>query len=150
MPDLLDPKQRSLLMSRVRGKNTKIEQTVRSFLHKNGFRFRKYSKSLPGSPDVILPKYSAVVFIHGCFWHGHTNCIKSHLPSTRIEFWRDKMNSNRERDQRKYNQLFNNGWRIAVVWQCSLKNKSSTLDTIDRLVNWIYSQEKWIEIPQPL
>jgi len=146
MADFLSPNQRSHTMSKVRGKDTKIERSVSSGLHKKGFRFRKNTAKLPGHPDIALTKYSAVIFIHGCFWHGHSGCNKSSLPTTRREFWRNKISDTIVRDKKKIDELSAMGWRIAIVWQCALKNKKSLSCTVDTLVNWITSEETWIEI----
>lgn len=147
MTDFLSPKQRSHTMSNIHGKDTKIERSVRSNLHKKGFRFRKNTAKLPGHPDIALPKYYAVIFIHGCFWHGHSGCNKSSLPTTRSEFWKDKISATTVRDKKKIDELSAMGWRVAIVWQCALKNKKSLSYTIDTLANWITSEERWIEIP---
>src|SRR3989304_10210943 len=114
MTDSLTTTQRSRLMAKVHGQDTAIERKVRSFLYKKGYRFRKHVADLPGSPDVVLPKYKAVIFIHGCFWHGHSGCRKSRLPTTRYAFWEEKRRANLERDARKVTELLNLGWRVAV------------------------------------
>ena len=116
-------------MSRVSGKNTKPELVVRSLLHKMGYRFRLHRKDLPGKPDITLPKYKKVIFVHGCFWHGHTDCPRSKRPTTNEKFWRDKLDKNRERDKTSVNNLKELGWDVLVVWTCEvndmfkLKNK---------------------------
>ena len=125
MTDTLSAEQRSRLMAKVRGKDTAIEKKVRSYLHKRGYRFRKHVTGLPGSPDIVLPRYRATIFVHGCFWHGHSCCRKSRLPTTRHAFWEEKRRANLERDARKITELLNVGWRVAVVWQCVLE-KSET------------------------
>ncbi len=149
MTDILSPEQRSRVMSKIHDKNTKIERMVRSQLHRKGFRFRLHLKLLPGQPDIVLPKYRAVIFVHGCFWHGHHGCKASSLPSTRAEFWRKKIAETRKRDKDKNRELEGLGWRIAIIWQCSLKNKISFANTIDNLADWIPSERKWFEAPQP-
>ena len=116
-------------MSRVSGKNTKPELVVRSLLHKMGYRFRLHRKDLPGKPDITLPKYKKVIFVHGCFWHGHTDCPRSKRPTTNGKFWREKLDKNRERDKTSVNNLKELDWDILVVWTCEvndmfkLKNK---------------------------
>ena len=116
-------------MSRVSGKNTKPELVVRSLLHKMGYRFRLHRKDLPGKPDITLPKYKKVIFVHGCFWHGHTDCPRSKQPTTNKKFWREKLDKNRERDKASVNNLKELGWDVLVVWTCEvndvfkLKNK---------------------------
>lgn len=147
MTDTLSPEQRSQLMAKVHGKDTAMEKKVRSYLHKRGYRFRKYVAGLPGSPDIVLPKYRATIFIHGCFWHGHPGCRKSCLPTTRQAFWEEKRKANLERDARKITELINLGWRIAVVWQCSLEKTEMLNNTIVSLEEWITSEESRCEIP---
>jgi len=145
--DYLDPAQRSKLMSRVKNRDTKIEIMIRSMLHRKGFRFRKNVKQLPGRPDIVLSKYGAIIFIHGCFWHGHSNCIRSKLPATRTEFWRKKISDNHKRDQDFQAQLLNAGWRIAVVWQCAYRNKVQSITATNLLCQWIKSDSRYCEIP---
>ena len=147
MADTLSAEQRSILMSKVHGQETKIEKLVRSSLHRRGYRFRKNVVTLPGRPDIILPKYRATIFVHGCFWHGHPNCRKSRLPTANYAFWEEKRRANLERDARKITELVSSGWRVAVVWQCALEKPASFLHTIDTLEKWITSEEKWCEIP---
>ena len=110
-------------MSRIRSKNTKPEVVVRKFLHAQGFRFRLHVKNLPGSPDIVLPKYRTVIFIHGCFWHGHEGCKKATLPKTRTEWWANKISRNIEHDQHSASALRELGWRVLVVWQCQIKDE---------------------------
>ncbi|AWT13132.1 very short patch repair endonuclease [Stenotrophomonas maltophilia] len=120
MVDSLTPEQRSAQMSRIRGSNTKLEVLVRKGLHARGLRYRLGGARLPGRPDIVLPKYHAVVFVHGCFWHGH-DCPLYRLPKTRPEFWSDKIDKNKARDQRVVQQLESLGWRVLTVWECSLR-----------------------------
>lgn len=120
MADTLNAEQRSILMSKVHGQETKIEKLVRSSLHKRGYRFRKNVGTLPGRPDIVLPKYKAAIFVHDCFWHGHSNCRKSRLPTTRTAFWEEKRRANLQRDARKITELINMEYKVAVVWQCTL------------------------------
>jgi DNA mismatch endonuclease (patch repair protein) len=147
MTDTLSPEQRSQLMAKIHGKDTAIEKKVRSHLHKKGYRFRKHVATLPGSPDIVLPKYKAAIFIHGCFWHGHYGCRKSRLPTARYSFWEEKRRANLERDVRKITELINLGWRIAVVWQCALEQTETLNSTIDTLETWINSEKSQCEIP---
>ena len=116
--------QRSRAMSAVKGKDTGIERFVRSALHRRGFRFKKNVARLPGRPDIVLPKYHTVVFVHGCFWHGHENCKASKLPETRREFWEQKISGNIVRDAKHAQALRDSGWKVLVIWECSLKYKS--------------------------
>lgn len=120
--DNVSEKQRSWNMSRVRSKDTKPERTVRSLLHRMGYRFRLHGRELPGRPDIILPKYRTVIFVHGCFWHRHEGCSRSSVPGTRTEFWQQKFNENVERDRRTMRELEATGWRVLIVWQCELKD----------------------------
>jgi len=123
--DSLTPEQRSAQMSRIRGTNTKLEVLVRKALHARGFRYRLGGAGLPGRPDIVLPKYGTVVFVHGCFWHGHS-CPLYRLPKTRPEFWADKIGKNRSRDERVVAELELAGWRVLTVWECSLRSKSAS------------------------
>ena len=107
-------------MSHVKSKNTAPEIKLRSILHRNGFRFRLNRKDLPGKPDIVLPKYKAVIFVHGCFWHGH-DCKRGQRPQTNVEFWNKKINKNMERDKQDIIKLKELGWRVMVVWECDLK-----------------------------
>jgi DNA mismatch endonuclease (patch repair protein) len=120
----MTPAQRSHAMSKVRGKDTGIERFVRSALHRRGFRFKKNVADLPGRPDIVLPKYRTVIFVHGCFWHGHKNCRASKLPETRREFWEQKISGNVVRDGKHAQALYDNGWKVLTIWECSLKYKS--------------------------
>jgi DNA mismatch endonuclease (patch repair protein) len=149
MTDILTPDERSRVMSKIRGKNTRIERIVRSQLHKKGLRFRLHGAELPGQPDIMPPRYQAVIFVHGCFWHGHPGCGASSLPSTRTEFRTSKIAETRNRDGKKNEELTALGWRIAVIWQCALKNRSSLTSTIERLAGWIFSCEERFEAPSP-
>lgn len=121
MSDIYSKSKRSEIMSHISGKETKPEVIVRKFLFANGFRFRKNVKDLPGKPDIVLPKYKTVIFIHGCFWHGHT-CKRGILPTTNVEFWKTKIGGNIERDKRDITELGKQGWRVIVIWQCEIKN----------------------------
>jgi DNA mismatch endonuclease (patch repair protein) len=123
MPDIYSKQKRSKIMAKISGKETKPEVLVRKFLFGNGLRYRKNVSNLPGKPDIVLPKYKTVIFVNGCFWHGHENCTAAKLPQTRHEFWRDKIAANVERDKRNIAQLEKEGWKIIVVWQCDLKSK---------------------------
>lgn len=110
-------------MSGISGKETMPEILIRKFLFARGFRFKKNDKRLPGKPDVVLPKYRTVIFVHGCFWHGH-ECKRSKLPETRREFWENKISGNKKRDKKNIENLKQTGWYVIVVWQCEIKNKS--------------------------
>lgn len=125
MPDILTPERRSKLMSKVKGKDTDIEKIVRSALHRRGLRFRKHASYLPGKPDIVLPKYRTVIFVHGCFWHGHENCKRGKLPETRQEFWKRKIEGNVKRDKDNVRALEDMGWHVLLVWECSIKHRKA-------------------------
>ncbi len=144
MADIMTPKQRSCCMSKVRGKDTAPEVYLRKALWAAGFRYRLKSE-LPGKPDLILPKYKVVIFVNGCFWHSHDGCSKSKLPTTHEEFWADKIALNAVRDKRNIAELKRRGWRVAVVWECSIKNRMNKKHTVDKLSSWITSDTKWFE-----
>ena len=110
-------------MSKITGKETKPEILVRKYLFAQGFRFRKNAKELPGKPDIVLPKYKTVIFVHGCFWHGHKSCNKSTLPSTNTKFWKAKISKTVERDKTKTLELEQAGWKVLTIWQCELQPK---------------------------
>jgi DNA mismatch endonuclease (patch repair protein) len=118
--DIYDPDKRSEIMSRVRGKDTKVELCVRKFLHTNGLRYRLHDKKLPGRPDLSFPSRRLALFVHGCFWHGHEGCIRSKLPTTRLAFWKEKIEKNKARDERCQAELALLGWQIRVLWQCAI------------------------------
>lgn len=128
MTDVLTPAQRSFNMSRIKGKDTKPEMLIRRGLHAKGLRYRLHDRKLPGRPDLVFPKYKTVVFIHGCFWHSH-GCSLSKLPATRQEFWQEKLEGNKSRDQRVLNQLQAEGWRVLVIWECTLRGKQRRKET---------------------
>ena len=109
-------------MAGIRGRNTRPELVIRSALHRKGFRFRLHRNDLPGKPDLVFPKHRAVILIHGCFWHGH-GCHLFRWPKTRVDFWREKINSNIARDQRQISALRDAGWRVATIWECALKGR---------------------------
>ena len=130
--DIHDKKTRSYNMSRIKGKNTKPEELVRKYLFSQGFRYRKNDKRLPGSPDIVLPKYKTVIFVNGCFWHGHEGCKNFVWPKSNEEFWKNKIETNIARDKKKTQVLEELGWRVIVVWECELKNfcKEETLQKL--------------------
>lgn len=124
MADIIGPKQRSALMSRIRGSDTKIEVEVRKGLHALGFRYRLGGAGLPGRPDIVLPKFRTVVFVHGCFWHQH-DCHLFRLPKTRTGFWKAKVDANRARDTRVSSELEAMDWHVETVWECQLRGLST-------------------------
>lgn len=139
MADVHSEEIRSYNMSRVRSTNTKPEILVRKFLFSKGLRFKLYDKKLPGKPDIILPKYRTLIFIHGCFWHGHENCKYSSIPKTRTEFWFEKIESNKRRDELTIEKLKDSGWNVLVVYGCELKPQKQS-ETLSNLLNKIESQ----------
>lgn len=125
-------------MSKIRSKNTKPEVLLRSILFRKGFRFRVHYLKLPGKPDIVLPKYKTVIFVHGCFWHYHEDCNEGRIPNTNTSFWETKLSKNVERDLRHQNEILNLGWQVIVVWECQLIKKNIE-SLIDELVNKIQS-----------
>ena len=138
MADIVDAATRSRMMSSIRGRNTRPEVVLRKALHRKGFRYRLHRKGLPGRPDIVMPRYRAVVFVHGCFWHRHEGCRYATDPATRPDFWSAKFDSNVQRDRRNAEMLRLQGWRVATVWECSLRG-SAARATADRLEEWIKS-----------
>lgn len=127
MADVHSKEVRSYNMSRIKGKDTKPEMLVRKFLHANGFRYRLHVKDLPGKPDIVLPKYRTVIFVHGCFWHGHENCKYATIPKTRTEWWSNKIKYNQLNDNKSIQLLKKDKWKIITVFQCQLKG--ATIET---------------------
>ena len=121
--DKITPERRSWNMSRIKSKDTAPEKRVRSALHRAGFRFRLHVKNLPGKPDIVLPKYKTVIFVHGCFWHQHKGCSNATMPSTNQEFWKEKFKRNVERDKHEQAELKKMGWKVSVVWECKIKTR---------------------------
>lgn len=134
MTDTVPPETRSRMMSRIRSTETSPERRVRSYLHRRGLRFRKNVARLPGKPDVVLKRYSAAVFVHGCFWHQHTGCRDGRIPESNAEYWRPKLKRTQERDQAHQSQLRQAGWRVFVVWECEIG-----ADQLGRLAQQIVS-----------
>lgn len=132
MADSLSRERRSWNMSRIKGQNTGPELRLRSLLHREGFRFRVHGQRLPGRPDIVLPKYRSVIFVHGCFWHRHPGCPNSTTPSTRRDFWQDKFDKTVDRDRRNLAALEAMGWSVHVVWECELE--ADPQGVIQRLV----------------
>lgn len=133
MPDVHDKETRSYNMSRIRSKDTKPEMLVRKFLFKAGLRYKLHDKSLPGKPDLVFPKYKTVLFIHGCFWHGHEGCKYFVVPKTRTEWWLEKISGNIANDRKNFEKLKNIGWKIIEVWECALKPKV-VQETLNKLI----------------
>jgi len=110
-------------MSKIRSKNTKPELLVRSLLFKNGYRFRIHRRDLPGAPDIVLKKYKAVIFVHGCFWHYHAGCRDGKVPKTNTKFWKEKLDRNVTKDKKHQNELNDKGWKVLVIWECEIKRE---------------------------
>ena len=131
MSDRISAEHRSWNMSRIKGKDTKIEVVVRQYLFSKGFRFRKNDKRFTGKPDVVLPKYKTVIFVNGCFWHMHEGCPQARLPKTNTQFWKDKLEKNVLNDKKHVTELQQNGWKVITVWECELeKNFEPTMERI--------------------
>ena len=137
MADVLSKEQRHQCMSNIRGKNTKPELIVRKFLFSKGLRFRLHRKDLPGNPDIVLPKYKTVVFINGCFWHGHEGCKYYRLPKSNVEFWESKITNNKNRDVLNEIKLKELGWRVIRIWECEIRKIQDRNKSLERLYNQI-------------
>lgn len=145
MADVVDSVTRSRMMSGIRGRNTKPEILIRSLLHRQGFRFRLHVRNLPGKPDMVLPRYHAVIFVHGCFWHGH-DCPLFKWPKTRPEFWREKIGRNQDNDHRAYEALIAAGWRVGIVWECAIRGARKDLEGVTRRMgSWLRSDSSFVE-----
>ena len=148
MVDVVNKSTRSTMMSGIRGKNTKPEIFIRSLLHRRGFRFRLHDKKLPGRPDIVLPKHKAVIEVRGCFWHGH-DCHLFVWPSTRKDFWKEKIYKNRERDRINMTKLHNLSWKTLIVWECAIKGKEKlpARGLSENIESWILHDQLDAEIP---
>lgn len=133
--DIFDKNKRSWLMSRVESKNTKPEIIIRSLIHQMGHRFRLYQNNLPGKPDIVLKRHRKIVFVNGCFWHGHDNCSRAKLPESNFEFWAAKIKNNKKRDHKNIELLRNLGWEVLVVWQCEMKNQLFLVEKLKTFLN---------------
>jgi DNA mismatch endonuclease (patch repair protein) len=147
MSDVLSPQQRSYCMSQIRGKDTKPEHLIRKGLFALGFRYRLHQRSLPGCPDLVLPKYKAVIFVHGCLWHRH-KCALFQWPRTNAQFWRRKINKNHQNDQRNLVRLQSAGWRVMTIWECAVRGRRrlELPKVLDKISRWLSSQRKQAEI----
>lgn len=133
--DTLSPEYRSWNMSRIKGRNTTPELKVRSALHRAGFRFRLHRKDLPGTPDIVLPRFRTVIFVHGCFWHRHEGCRFAYMPKSRQEFWQAKFSKNVERDERKILQLQQAGWNVEIIWECETMDMRTLSRRLDLIIS---------------
>lgn len=141
MADVMTPKQRSRCMAAVKGKDTKPEMIVRKYLFSRGMRFRVQVRKLPGNPDIVLPKYKTIILVNGCFWHGHEDCKYFRLPKSNVEFWKEKIKRNIERDRESMQALLDLGWKIIRVWECELRNKANRENTLNKIYKSITSSE---------
>ena len=153
MADLWDAEKRSWVMSRIRSRDTKPEIVVRSILHRLGYRFTvagPLNKSLPGKPDIVLPKWKTVVLVHGCFWHAHANCKDFRLPKTRTEWWQEKLGKNKKRDARVKRELRKAGWKVITVWACEMKTIPKLEKLVTRLSKELAPPQKKIQYQLPI
>lgn len=146
MTDIVNSQTRSRMMSGIRGSNTKPELALRRSLHAIGFRYRLHSKGIPGKPDIVMPKYGAAIFVHGCFWHRHAGCRYSTVPATRPEFWAAKFDANVVRDAAVQSALREAGWRVGIVWECALRTETSIVQTRDMVAAWLHSTYAVLEV----
>jgi DNA mismatch endonuclease (patch repair protein) len=135
LADILTPEARSLLMSRIRGKDTRPEMTVRSIVHALGFRYRLHCRDLPGTPDLVFRRMQKIIFVHGCFWHRHDGCPRAYKPKSRKSFWREKFRLNKQRDRLHIKQLTQDGWDVMVVWECELESLKVVTGRIAAFLN---------------
>lgn len=151
MVDVVSPAVRSRMMAGIKGRDTKPELVLRRGLHARGFRFRLHDRTLPGRPDLVFPKYRAVIFAHGCFWHGH-NCHLFKWPQTRKKFWFKKIHRNKANDERTLDALSKGGWRVAIIWECALKGRQrlDEKDIFDRCARWLNSNRRQMMLPPRL
>lgn len=149
MTDIVDDKTRSRMMSGIQGKNTRPELVIRSGLHRSGYRFRIHYGELPGRPDIVLPKYRAIIIVNGCFWHGH-NCRLFKWPRTRADFWEKKIKGNIERDRRNLRYYRATGWRVLTIWECAVRGMSEANIGIlfAEVEAWLGSDRRFLEIPE--
>jgi len=149
MVDIVDSLTRSRMMAGIKSRNTKPELLVRSLLHRKGFRFRIHVKDLPGKPDIVLPKYNSVIFINGCFWHGHKNCRFFKLPSTRPEFWKEKILKNQNNDARAVSLLLAKNWKVCIIWECKIRASKKEPDQIINIISdFLAGQEPFLELAE--
>jgi len=134
MTDIFSVEERSLIMSRVKNRDTSPEKLVRGFLHKMGFRYRLHVKKLPGNPDIVLPRHKKIIFVHGCFWHGHKDCSRATRPTSNIEFWNKKIDGNMNRDAIIQKTLKSLGWKILIIWQCQTRDKKILLELLEKFM----------------
>jgi DNA mismatch endonuclease (patch repair protein) len=147
--DIVNKEKRSEMMSGIRSQNTNPELLIRKGLFKSGYRYRINNNKIYGKPDIVLKKYKAVIFIHGCFWHGHLGCKYFKIPKSNTQFWIDKIDRNRKRDAEVLNFLHATGWRICIIWECAIRGRSQLKDlekTIRKISRWLKSDRVWLEV----
>ena len=133
--DVFTKEKRSQIMSKIKGKDTKPEIVVRSLLHQMGYRFRLHRRDLPGNPDIVLPKHKKVIFVHGCFWHGHKDCPRAKRPSTNKKFWNEKLSKSIKRDTFNQKKLKKMGWLTLIIWQCEMKDSKNLQSKLESFLN---------------
>lgn len=146
MADIVNKQVRSRMMAGIRGKDTQPELAIRRALHARGFRFRLHAKNIPGRPDLVLPKYRAVIFVHGCFWHRHEQCRFATTPATRADFWKTKFAANVARDRAAIAELNESGWRVAKIWECALRKTVHREAAAELMAVWLQSEVRSLEI----
>ena len=134
MADVFTKKERSRVMSKVRSKDTRPEMAVRRLVHSSGYRYRLHRKDLPGKPDLVFPRHEKVIFVHGCFWHGHRGCPRAARPTSNMDFWNEKLDKNMERDRRNKQKLRRQGWEVLVIWECETKRYKHMVAKIDEFL----------------
>jgi len=145
--DVVDSRTRSRMMRGIKSSDTKPELFLRRYLHSLGYRFRLHRKDLPGSPDLVLPRYRLAIFVHGCFWHRHSGCFYTATPKTRQAFWEEKFRGNVRRDNRSYTGLHALGWRVLVIWECGFKHCTESLADIPLMINATSQYQEWPTMP---
>lgn len=146
MSDIVSPTTRSRMMSGIKAKDTLPEMLVRRLLHSEGYRFRLHRKDLPGTPDIVLPKFKIAIFVHGCFWHSHSGCNHAKVPATRSEFWTAKLRANVARDNAAAEKLNAIGWRVLCVWECATRGSGAKGDLMSDILSWMFGNEHSGEI----
>ena len=146
--DIWDKNKRSECMSKIRSKDTKSELALRKALFARGFRYRVNDIKLPGKPDIVLPKYKTVIFVHGCFWHGHNiGCIDSHIPKTNSDYWAEKIRRNKERDENNMIQIFSIGWKVLTIWDCEIQRRNNIESLIEKIANLLLEPIPYSKAP---
>lgn len=145
MADVVDRATRSRMMAGIKGTNTRPERELRAALHARGLRYRLHAKDIVGRPDLVFPKYRAVVFVHGCFWHRHEGCRYATTPTTRPEFWHRKFAGNVARDRHVKQELLRSGWRVASVWECAIRGQGTSTSVADQVAAWLVSGERMLD-----